>query len=142
MQIDYSIEVGRPIEAVFAYMTDPANIEELGMKRVRQTSPGPVGLGTTFMLVIEIFGQDFEIPGAVTEYRPYDAFTLKTTSGPLIFEQRVHLTSIPTGTRVDVMIEGDPGKALRMAGPLLKTQLKKQLDEQMGVAKSRMEGRG
>src|SRR6266498_4646612 len=101
MQIDYSIEVGRPIEAVFAYMTDPANIEELGMKRVRQTSPGPVRLGTTFMLVIEIFGQDFEIPGAVTEYRPYDAFTLKTTSGPLIFEQRVHLTPIPEGTRVD-----------------------------------------
>lgn len=142
MQIDYSIEVGRPIEAVFAYMTDPANIEELGMKRVRQTSPGPVGLGTTFMLVIEIFGQDFEIPGAVTEYRPYDAFTLKTTSGPLIFEQRVHLTPIPEGTRVDVMIEGDPGKAMKMAGPLLKTQLKKQLDEQMNIAKSRMEGRG
>ncbi len=139
MQIDYSIEVGRPIEAVFAYMTDPANIEELGMKRVRQTSPGPVRLGTTFMLVIEIFGQDFEIPGAVTEYRPYDAFTLKTTSGPLIFEQRVHLTPIPEGTRVDVMIEGDPGKAMKMAGPLLKTQLKKQLDEQMNIAKSRME---
>ncbi len=54
----------------------------------------------------------------------------------------MHLTSIPTGTHVDVLIEGDPGKALRMAGPLLKTQLKKQLDEQMDVAKSRMEAQG
>ncbi len=142
MQVDHSIEVGRPIEAVFAYITDPVNIKELGMKSIRQTSSGPVGLGTTFTLIIEILGRDFEIPGVVTEYRPYDTFTLKTTSGPLAFEQRVHLTSIPTGTHVDVLIEGDPGKALRMAGPLLKTQLKKQLDEQMDVAKSRMEAQG
>lgn len=140
MQVEHSIEVDRSVEAVFAYITDPENIKELGMKSIRQTSPGPVGLGATFTLVLDLFGRDFEIPGAVTEYRPYEAFTLKTTSGPFAFEQRVQLTPTPTGTRVDVEIEGDPGKALRMAGPLLKTQLKKQLDEQMGVAKSRMEG--
>ncbi len=139
MQVDNTIEVDRPIETVFAYITDPANIKGLGMKSIRQTSPGPVGLGTTFMLVIELFGRDFEIPGAVTEYRPYDTFTLKTTSGPLAFEQRVHLSPTATGTRVDVTVDGDPGKTFRMAGPFLKTQLKKQLDEQMDVAKSRME---
>ncbi len=34
MQVDHSIEVGRPIEAVFAYITDPVNIKELGMKSI------------------------------------------------------------------------------------------------------------
>jgi carbon monoxide dehydrogenase subunit G len=140
MQVEHSIEVDRPIEAVFAYITNPENIKELGMKSIRQTSAGPVGLGATFTLVIDLFGRDFEIPGAVTEYRPYEAFTLKTTSGPFEFEQRVRLTPLPDGTRVEVDIEGDPGKALRMAGPLLRTQLKKQLEEQMAVAKDRMEG--
>ncbi len=138
MQVENTIEVNRPLEAVFTYITNPKNIKELGLKDLRQTSPGPIGIGTTFNLVIDLFGRDIEIPAAVTEYQPYNAFTMKTTSGPFAFEQHVLLTPTDTGTSITVTLDGDPGKAFKFAGPLLKTQLKKQLDEQMNVARDRL----
>jgi len=138
MQVENTIEVNRPIDAVFTYITNPQNIKELGLKDIRQTSPDPIGIGTTFNLVIDVFGRNIEIPAAVTEYQPYRTFTLKTTSGSFAFEQHVLLTPTDTGTSVTVTIDGDPGKAFKFAGPLLKTQLKKQLYEQMNVAKSRL----
>jgi carbon monoxide dehydrogenase subunit G len=139
MQVENTIDVNRPIEVVFAYITNPQNIKDLGLKDLHQTSPSPIGIGTTFNLVLDLFGRDFEIPAEVTEYQPYTTFRLKTTSGPFAFEQYVLLTPTDTGTTITITLDGDPGKTFKMAGPFLKAQLKKQLDTSMDEAKSNLE---
>ena len=59
MKVAASVIIERPVEAVWEYIADPANNPEWdpGTIEVRQTSPGPIGVGTTLIAVVDMLGR-------------------------------------------------------------------------------------
>jgi len=71
MESTCSIEIGRPIEAVFDYTLNKISEWSIVVVEDEVTSDGPVGVGTTFRTVTEERGDRMEFDGKVTKHEPH-----------------------------------------------------------------------
>jgi uncharacterized membrane protein len=114
MRVSNSVLIRRPVEQVFAYVTDLSN--ELRwqpeIKEVRITSPGPLGKGTTFIEVRRSFGIKWVWYLEVDEYEPPFRLCIRTLKGTLPYSGCRQFESVPGGTLVTETGE------LKMPGPL------------------------
>ena len=67
-----STTIKRPVEDVFAVMSNPAKEHRWSSAVIEAelTSPGPVGVATTARYVGKIFGRPFESEWEITEFEP------------------------------------------------------------------------
>lgn len=72
MRYEMRVTIRRPIEEVWAFMADLFNMPRLrGVTlAIRQTSPGPIGLGSTVQSRAAILGFETGWSGAITEWDP------------------------------------------------------------------------
>jgi carbon monoxide dehydrogenase subunit G len=115
------ISIRRPIEDVFAVLTDventgtwfPGDVEE------HWTSAPPRGVGSTRHAVVTMRGRRSENDAVVTEYRPPDRAVIRGTSRNAPFEVAITFAAVPEGTRVEVITEIGLGGPMRILGPLV-----------------------
>src|SRR5689334_8615524 len=84
-----NVEIRRPVSEVFAFVTRVDNFPRWFGDNVatsRQTSPGAVGVGTTFAQTHHFLGQRFESRFVVTAYEPDRLFCVGTSAGPVPFQ--------------------------------------------------------
>ena len=94
-----SITIRRPIEDVFAILTDventgkwfPGNVEE------HWTSPSPHGVGSTRHAVVTMLGRRTENDAVTTEYQPPYRAAMKGTSPNAPFLVTLRFVPDPTG---------------------------------------------
>jgi Polyketide cyclase / dehydrase and lipid transport len=116
----HSIVIERPIEDVFAVLTDvtlagrwfPMDVEE------RWTSPPPHGVGSTRRARIRAFGRVQENDAVVTVYEPPRLAAMEGTSSNAPFTAVLRFAPVESGTRVDVEIGILMGGLMRPIGAL------------------------
>lgn len=115
-----SVTIGRPIETVFAVLTDvelssrwfPWNIEE------HWTSPPPHGVGSTRRAVVKMLGIRTENDAEVIEYKPPHRAVMRGTSPRASFTATLTFARKGTSTRVEVHLELPFRGPMRLVGPL------------------------
>ena len=127
-----SVQIERPVEEVFAFVADPANFPRWAgalVKESRQTSPGPVGLGTTFTQVNMLMGRRFVSEMRVVTYEPPRQFEYATTAGPIRFAGHYNFAPVEggKGTRFTSVDESEPSGWLRYLQPLLQPFAQRQI---------------
>jgi uncharacterized protein YndB with AHSA1/START domain len=143
MRAEASTIINKPIETVFTFTTDSEKITTWStIKEVKRLFGSPVGVGTKDALVIEFLGQKIETTTEVTAYDPPHRYAYKSISGPVPFENTLLLTSIEGGTKVDLILEGEPGGLFKMAGPAIVPLARKQLESQLSILKKTVEAQG
>lgn len=67
-----SLTVRKPLDETFAYLSDfsRAHTWDPQTKSARKDTPGPIGVGTRFVLVGGALGLNFELPYDIVEYDP------------------------------------------------------------------------
>jgi uncharacterized protein YndB with AHSA1/START domain len=116
-----SITIRRPIEDVFAVLTDveqtgkwfPGNVEE------HWTSPAPHGVGSTRHAVVTMLGRRTENDAVATEYRPPHRAVMKGTSPNAPFVVELTFARDGDDTDVEVISEISLRGAARIFGPLV-----------------------
>ncbi len=75
IRMETSVVINCPIEEVFAFVTDFEKASQWMSELVeaKQTSEGPVGVGTTFSAEANPLGRQAESIQEVTEYEPHFA---------------------------------------------------------------------
>lgn len=71
-RVEGSARIPAPPEAVFAYLADLDNVADWqgGVTSARRTSDGPMGIGSTAIVIRELMGQRLEAPLTVNAYEP------------------------------------------------------------------------
>jgi uncharacterized protein YndB with AHSA1/START domain len=71
-RVDGSARISAPPEEVFTYLADLDNVAEWqgGVTEARRTSDGPMGIGSTAIVVRNLMGQRLEAPLTVNEFDP------------------------------------------------------------------------
>lgn len=127
--IELPVDVARPVQEVFAYVTD---LERLGewqpnVVSVTKETEEPMAQGTRLREVRRgPFGRKVEAIVEVAAYEPNRRFDLRIVSGPLPIDGSHEFHEADGGTRIDFVAQGQPGGALRLAEPLLARVLKRQ----------------
>ena len=120
-----SVETPRPLDEVFAYLSDFSTTEEWdpGVVEAKRVNGAAVGHETEFRLVAEFLGRKNELAYRIVEYDPPHAVTFLGENATVVSRDRITFESTAAGTRVtydaDLVLKGP----LRIADPLLATRV-------------------
>ena len=137
-----SIVINRPLEEVFAYLTDVANWSRWNeaVGNVVQTPPGAMGLGTTLRGASEVMGRTMQWSGQILEYEPNNKVVQKMHVGPAEIQASWIFQPVEGGTRLTMRSEAGTSGPFRIAGPLMDRVVKKQLEGNLARLKAVLEG--
>jgi uncharacterized protein YndB with AHSA1/START domain len=141
MRVEHSAVINRPVEEVFAYATDPANVAEWQSSALEATVDGPLRAGATGREVRKFLGRRMESTMRIEEYEPPRTFALQVTSGPVPFHVQQTTEPEGEGTRISVVIEGEPGGFFKLAEPLVERAVKRELEGNTETLKDILEAR-
>jgi carbon monoxide dehydrogenase subunit G len=139
--LELSIVINRPLEEVFAFVSNPENSPKWisGISELTITSAGPIGVGTTYRSVLTFLGRRIETEAEFTEFEPNHSFAQKSKSGPFPVQNRETFERVEGGTRVTLTLVGEPGGFFKLAEPLLMSLLKRQYQADLANLKDLME---
>jgi carbon monoxide dehydrogenase subunit G len=101
-----SVVIARPIEDVFAVLTNVENTGKWFPGNVQEwwTSPPPHGLGSTRHARVKMGLMTYQNDAVATVYEPPNRAVMKGTSRNAPFEADLRFTAVDGGTRVDAEI--------------------------------------
>ena len=141
LHVEKRIVIERPVEEVFAFVTDISQMPRwaVGIDDARQTSPGPVGVGTTAVQTVELLGQHLRLTCEVKEYDPPHTYVLATRMGPFPFVGRSSLRPLDGGTELISTTDGQPRGLFSLMEPILRGTVAKQTEVSLGRLKRLLE---
>ena len=143
ISFEFTVVVNRPVEEVFAYLTDPEKLSEWQtmVQEARQESPGPMTEGTKITDVRKFLGRRFETTVEVTAYEQNKRADFKAVSGPIPFSISHTLEPADGATSIKVAAEGEPGGFFKLAEPVVGAQAERQFRNDYSTLKDLLEAR-
>jgi uncharacterized protein YndB with AHSA1/START domain len=135
-----SVTIGRPVEDVFAVLTDPALTPRWSAPAVEEAwiTPPPHGVGSRRRAVVRGFGRRSENVTELTAIEPNRSWQMTSVSGPR-FVAEARFEPVDRGTRVELTYAFDFGRATRLVGPVVSRMFTAQFDRDLARLKTLME---
>jgi uncharacterized membrane protein len=144
MRLEESVEIGRPLEEVFKYVSDVGNYPQwmAHVLEVRKNTPGAPQQSDGFVIAIKSVGRRFETPYERTAYEADRRYTDRAVGGP-IPDQRWHsaFQEVSGGTRFTRAVDVESGGLLKLLEPLQKLAAQRQLKKDLQTLKHVVEAR-
>jgi uncharacterized protein YndB with AHSA1/START domain len=134
--------INRPVEDVFAVLSDPENAPKWSLNAIEEklTSPPPVRVGTTRRaLVRSLGGGTTENHAVCTAFELNRRLAWKSTSGLVPFSVTVDMTPVDGATRLDSTWAFEFHGPLRLVAPLLQLMFKRAMQRDVENLKLLME---
>ncbi|MEK6191485.1 MAG: SRPBCC family protein [Chloroflexota bacterium] len=129
MRLEDSVTINRPPEEVWAFYTDWFNAPRIGggdMLGLRQTSPGPTGIGSTLQGRRVILGFEARIQFLITEWDPPRTMASSISGRALRSgSARTTLEAVGDGTRFSGWLELELRPAWRLLLPIVGPVMKR-----------------
>jgi carbon monoxide dehydrogenase subunit G len=134
VQAELTIEIDRPPEDVFAYLSDPSNLPawQSGVRSAKLRDDGRIEESRSLL------GRELHTTLEIVEREEPRLFTLRALDGPVRFSVRHELEPSGGGTLLTVTAEGDVPS---FAGGLLTRRVEKQFRKDFERLKQILEGR-
>jgi uncharacterized protein YndB with AHSA1/START domain len=138
---EISVTIKRSVEDVFAVLSNPETSPKWSSSSLesKKTSAGPIGVGTTTRSVSKFLGRRIESESEITEFEPNRKFASQSKSGPFPLQASMTFERIEGGTRVNGIIEAEPGGFFKLAEPLIVSIAKRQFQSDFDNLKDLME---
>jgi uncharacterized protein YndB with AHSA1/START domain len=143
--IEHSVEISRPPDDVFAYVTDPSRFAEWqdAVVSARRLDSGPVEQGSKISLTRRTMGKrEQTMTSELTEYSPPRSYAFRVTDGPVRALGKGRFEPLDNGARTRFTFELDfEGHGIgKLLVPLVvRRQAAKELPESHANLKRRLE---
>ena len=125
MQIQKTIAVAKPLEAVFAYLCDFTTTTEWDPGTVRTTrESGDGGIGTVYRNTSRFLGRQTQLTYVVQDLVPHQRIQLRGENATLVANDTMTFTPIQGGTQVTYTADFAFKGAIRFLAPLLTPALR------------------
>jgi carbon monoxide dehydrogenase subunit G len=138
VQVDRTIHVGRPPEAVFDFLTDPHRAAEWSSTVSSASTDGEIDVGATFDVEARFLGQRLHMTCEVVEHERPSRYYYQADR-PMRLVMGGTIEESDGGCELCVSVDVDPGKVFAVAGPLFKRQVRKQLEADLERLKDVLE---
>lgn len=118
MKVKHSIIIDRPIDEVFAFVTNLHKETRWQPEIKLVTLDGPLQAGSTFHEVRVTFGRAYDWHFRITEFDPPHRITIDTISGTARYRGSRIFEVVEGGTKVTEIGELDMPRFLRVLNPL------------------------
>jgi uncharacterized protein YndB with AHSA1/START domain len=146
-EVEDSLEIARPPEHVFAYVTDPEHWSQWSgpVIDVRDAQPGPLLPDAVFTVVAKLVGRQFETEFRVTDHEPNRLLAYQSTSGPVPSTFTLRFQPSNAGTHLTQTVSTDDeqvGSFFRLGFPLIEAAYRRQMAADLATLKDLLEGSG
>ena len=143
VKVEASVDINRPIEEVFAYVTDPTKAPEWSSLTLesRLEGGGPIGVGSRIRAIGKFLGRRVESTAEVTRYEAPTIFSMREISGPGHLEIERQLESVGKGTRYRSRLAGEAGGLFKLADPIVASLMKRAVETDLHTLKTLLEAR-
>ena len=140
--MEKSIQINCTPEQAFTLGTDisKAAAWQAGILEAKVTSAGEWGVGTTYAWNQKAMGQTMETRGEVTVWNPPLAYEWKATKSPFPLAGGMKFQADGDSTLVSMFFDAEPGGFFKLAEGMIRSQMEKQLDENLQALKKALEG--
>jgi uncharacterized protein YndB with AHSA1/START domain len=142
-EFEFDVVIDRPAEEVFAFVTNPANVSkwQTSIVEMRQTTDGPVGVGTRLVEVRHFLGRRFEVVMDVIEHEPSKRYRMRI-SGAIPGTVGATFAPIDGQTKVTFALKTEASGFFRVAEPVFARMAKREFASNAGHLKDLLEGLG
>lgn len=139
INIERSIVIHKPVEEVFALVTDgsKASSWQGGLEAVEGQASA---VGEQYTEVRKFMGREMRSVMEITSYEPNARWSAKVRKGPVPYEVTVRFEPLDGSTKLTTRVEGEPTGFFKVAEGMFKSQLEKSIDEDTNRLKKMMEG--
>ncbi len=130
IKAEQSVVVHRPLHEVFAFMTNYAETHPRWSPKVeemRQTSAGPMGVGSTYWHARRDAGRRTESILEVAEFEPNQKISIRSRRGAGGFSAIYTFAIAEGGTRVNFVRELTTSGFMRLLEPIIASQVRRDL---------------
>lgn len=139
INIEKSVVVDKPLDEVFAFVSDGSNTPSWqgGLEAVE----GPTNVvGSQYTEVRKFMGREMRSLLEVTAFAPGSHWAARVIKGPVPYDVSLRVEPQDGGTRVTTRVEGEPTGFFKVAEGMVKSQLEKSLAEDLERLKKLLEG--
>jgi uncharacterized protein YndB with AHSA1/START domain len=137
---DAEVVIKRPLEEVFAYLSDPSRWAEWFSGLVEaHASETPIRKGTELTSVAKFMGKRIETKLEITEYQPNTRVASRMTS-PFPIDYLYTFETTDGGTRVRVVGERQPRGFWKVVDPIFSGRYQSRAQGDLERAKQMLEG--
>jgi carbon monoxide dehydrogenase subunit G len=140
---EHTVEIERPREEVFAFVTDPRNYPrwQPSLVEIRPHSKGPLRLGSEATEVRTFLGREVETTWTCVEHEAHERSAIQADDGPVPFKGTFVLEALGRRTRFTWIVE-TRGAAARLGGPLVGRTTSRELKQNSECLKQLLEREG
>lgn len=143
-QFKTGVIIHRSIEDVFTFVSNYQNSPRWvsGALEHTKVSAGPIGVGTVIRTTGRALGLRVDATRTVTAYEPYRKYAFKSEYRQVPIATTFFFEPIQEGTRLTVVVEGEPGGLFAVAAPLVLGTLRQQFEGDLRRLKALLEEPG
>jgi uncharacterized protein YndB with AHSA1/START domain len=140
VNFENAVTIDRPVKDVFAFLADFENVPKwnYAIVETRQTSDGPVGVGTTFRQVRAVPSRSEET-FQVTEFERNRRLAIRGGFGPLEGTMTYQLEPEDGGTRLTNSAQLEGRGLAKLAAPLASRRIAEAVSENLTALKRLLE---
>lgn len=127
ISVEHTVEIARPVEEVFDYLTDVARLPEWQESVSEVHVDGPLAAGSRFRDVREFMGRRASSTLEVTAFEPPRLFSLRVVEGPISYELEHRLGAVGDRTSVAFSGHGETKRVPRMMRGIVERAVERQL---------------
>jgi uncharacterized protein YndB with AHSA1/START domain len=140
-QFTTSLVIRCPVEDVFTFVSNYRNSPRWvsGGLEHTQISTGPIGVGTVIRTTGRTLGLPIEATRIVTAYEPPARYAFKSEYQQMPIITTFLFEPLPGGTRLTVIVEGEPTGLFKAATPFVLRAIRQQFEGDLRRLKALLE---
>ncbi len=140
-QFKTGLVIHRSVEDVFTFVSNYQNSPRWvsGTLEHTKVSEGPIGVGTVIRTTGRALGLRVEATRIVTAYEPHRKYAFKSEYRQVPIATTFFFEPVQAGTRLTVVVEGEPSGLFAVATPLVLGTLRQQFEGDLRRLKALLE---
>ncbi len=139
--VKHSILINRPIEQVYAFVSDPHNDTQwqTGIVEATVVGDGPIAVGTQVRGARTFMGKKLEALLEIISLQPNHTVSLKSIKAPFPFTTTYTFASEGGATRVNAALDMEATGFFKLAEGMLSSSANKEMEQSLATLKSKLE---
>ena len=141
---EHSIEIERPVEEVFDFISQPENFPlwQESLLEIRREAKGPLRVGSEVTEIRRFMGRKMETTWTCTEHEPCERSSIEEDEGLVPFKGTFELEALGGSTLFTWTVETPGPRGIKVPGAIVGRMVRRQLAVDSERLKELLEGGG